>query len=127
MPSSLEFDLVADVGVAEVDQRPVEHRSHLDEHVLLAPRRGHRQCRHVVGCVGAEALDVAADRRRLGSQVCQHFAQRGLGELGRVDAAKALLDVVEAVIERAQLQRDEPVRVGVVADAPVRAVWRVGH
>ena len=36
-----------------------------------------------------KARDVAADRRCLGSQVRQHLAQRGLGELGDVDAAKA--------------------------------------
>jgi hypothetical protein len=62
----LEFDLVADVGVAEIDERPVEDGAHLDEHMLLAPGRGDRESRHIVGGVGAEPLDVAADRCRLG-------------------------------------------------------------
>ena len=112
------LQLLAGRHVGEIDERPVERQRHRDQDVLAAPLRGHRLGREVLRGLGTVALDVAAQRAEIRSEVGQDLAQAGLGKLGAVEGAKAAVDVVEAVAELVQLAWGEAERVGVVADPP---------
>lgn len=49
------------------------------------------------------ALNVAAQRAKVGPKVSQHLAQRRFGEFGAEQRAEAAVDVVEAVTELVEI------------------------
>jgi hypothetical protein len=79
------LDLLAGRHVGEIDERAVEFEPNRDEDVLAAPVRGHRLRHEILRRFRPLALHVAAQRAEVWSEVGQHLAQAGLGQLGAVE------------------------------------------
>ena len=96
--------------------------------MFATPCRGDRPSGQVGPSRSAHLALKEADCGELRAEVGERLSQRGLGELGDVDGAEAMAQVVEAVVVFADLWRDEPEWVSTVTDSPVGAVrWILAH
>lgn len=112
------LDLLAGGHVGEIDQGAIEFQDCGNEDMLYAPLRGDRLLREVLSGLGSVALDMAAQRAKVGPEVGQHLAETRFGQVGAIERAEAPADVVESVAELVQLQRSEAERVIIIADPP---------
>jgi len=114
--------------VGQVIDRPVQPQEQRCEYVFATPSRGDRlHCQLLCGLIAHLSLEVS-DRGELRAEVREGLAQARLGQLGDVDGAEAMAQVVEAVAVFADLRRNEPQRVPGMPHPPVGAVrWILAH
>lgn len=96
--------------------------------MFATPCRGDRPGGQVGRSRSAHLSLKVSDCGELGAEVGERLSQGGLGELGDVDGAEAVAQVIEAVTVFADLQGDEPEWVPRVSYTPVGAVrWILAH
>jgi hypothetical protein len=96
--------------------------------VFATPCRGDRPGGQVGRSRSAHLSLKVSDCGELGAEVGERLSQGGLGELGDVDGAEAVAQVIEAVAVFADLLRYEGEWGCAVPDPPVGAVrWIFAH
>jgi hypothetical protein len=122
------LDLLTLRHVREIADPAVQSQSYRRENVFVTPSRRDGLSGKFLRGLRSHLLLEAANRGELGSEVGEHLPETGLGKLGDVDGAEAVAKIIEAVAPLADLRRDEPERIAVVADPPICALrWSVAH
>jgi hypothetical protein len=116
------LDLLASLGVKQIDHGSIEFECCRNQDVLSAPLRGDRCGHEIVSGFRPVAFDVASASRKVRPKIGEYLTQTRHGMFGQIQCAESLVDVIEAVTEPVQTPRCEAKRVCVIADSPERAL-----
>ncbi len=122
------LDLLALRHICEITDPAIQLQSYGRKNVFATPSRRNRLRGELLLSLCSHFLLEPSKRREIRTEVSKHLPKTSLGELGDVDGAEALVQIVEAVAPLADLRRDEAERIAVVANPPIRALrWCVAH
>ena len=112
------LQLSAEFGLIQIDDVAIKRHLRGGQQVLFPPPRRHLKGGQVLERLGTHRFGESLLGCKIRAEFGQDLTKRGLRKLGAVDGPEAPLEVIEAVVPGAELQRSEGKRIRAMPDSP---------